>query len=315
MSLPAPIIRTWYDLDWVLLNNRWWSIQNYSPTKLADDTDIPIVTDAETWAGLTTPARCVHNNSTDAEFIAKYGYLYNWYGYAAGLEMPCAGCVVPSDAEWGALRDYLVTNGYNWDHDPPENPSTTENRIGKAMASSGGEWTINATAGNVGNDQASNNSSGFNALPGGYRTDEGSFVGAATRAWFWSSTEVDVGNASIVFFRQDRDSVGIGPGSKKSGASIRILRTAYIVTYNSQGGSAVAPEITAEGELITAPTAPTKAGHVFSGWYKEDTFTTEWDFETDTVTEDITLYAKWEEEAKPTQRKFKFGFKLGFGIS
>jgi len=31
----------------------------------------------------------------------------------------------------------------------------------------------------------------------------------------------------------------------------------------------------------------------FGGWYSEDTFNTQWDFDTNTVTGNITLYAKW----------------------
>ncbi|WP_420490749.1 InlB B-repeat-containing protein, partial [Neobacillus drentensis] len=45
---------------------------------------------------------------------------------------------------------------------------------------------------------------------------------------------------------------------------------------------------------ITAPESPTKIGYTFGGWYKDAAFTTEWDFENDTVSAiNITLYAKW----------------------
>ena len=69
---------------------------------------------------------------------------------------------------------------------------------------------------------------------------------------------------------------------------------AYTVTFDSNGGTAVS-NITdiAEGTTITLPTAPTKSGYDFSGWYKETTLTTAWNFSADTVTSDTTLYAKW----------------------
>jgi len=68
----------------------------------------------------------------------------------------------------------------------------------------------------------------------------------------------------------------------------------FTVTFDSNGGSAVAP-ITglASGSTITEPTAPTKSGNTFDGWYKEAAFTNQWNFATDTVTGNITLYAKW----------------------
>jgi uncharacterized repeat protein (TIGR02543 family) len=37
----------------------------------------------------------------------------------------------------------------------------------------------------------------------------------------------------------------------------------------------------------------TKTGHAFGGWYKEEGLTNQWNFSTDTVTGDITLYARW----------------------
>ncbi|HHX86777.1 MAG TPA: InlB B-repeat-containing protein [Firmicutes bacterium] len=68
----------------------------------------------------------------------------------------------------------------------------------------------------------------------------------------------------------------------------------YTVTFNSNGGSAVDP-ITGvtEGETVTLPADPTKEGHTFLGWFidEETPFTAE-----TPVTEDITVYAKWEAE-------------------
>jgi len=67
----------------------------------------------------------------------------------------------------------------------------------------------------------------------------------------------------------------------------------FLVTFDSQGGSAVDAQTVEEGGLITEPTAPTKTGSTFGGWYKEPWSTNPWDFDSDTVTADMTLYAKW----------------------
>ncbi|GAB6391656.1 MAG: InlB B-repeat-containing protein [Treponematales bacterium] len=78
----------------------------------------------------------------------------------------------------------------------------------------------------------------------------------------------------------------------------------YTVTFNSNGGTAVEAQTVTEGGTATAPAAPTKAAgagfyvgtpaaSTLAGWYKEAALTTQWDFDTDTVTADITLYAKW----------------------
>lgn len=68
----------------------------------------------------------------------------------------------------------------------------------------------------------------------------------------------------------------------------------YGVTFNTNGGTAVASISVIYNEKVTKPTAPSKAGHTFEGWYKDSTLTTEWDFATEVITADTTLYAKWK---------------------
>ena len=62
------------------------------------------------------------------------------------------------------------------------------------------------------------------------------------------------------------------------------------VTFNSDGGSDVTEQKVLRGQKATAPTAPTKAGYDFVGWYNG---TTEFNFANTPVTENITLTAKW----------------------
>lgn len=70
--------------------------------------------------------------------------------------------------------------------------------------------------------------------------------------------------------------------------------TLYTVTFDSNGGSAVPDQGVYAGEKITEPGDPTRGGYTFVAWYKEEGLTTEWKFDTDTVSSNITLYAKWE---------------------
>ena len=67
----------------------------------------------------------------------------------------------------------------------------------------------------------------------------------------------------------------------------------YTVTFETSGGSAVAPVTVDTGSTATKPAAPTKSGYTFGGWYKDSTLQTPWDFANDTVTAATTLYAKW----------------------
>ena len=67
---------------------------------------------------------------------------------------------------------------------------------------------------------------------------------------------------------------------------------AYSVVFESNGGSSVSTQIVASGSTVTVPTAPTKAGKVFCGWYLDSRFQTAYDF-TSVVTGNLILYAKW----------------------
>lgn len=72
----------------------------------------------------------------------------------------------------------------------------------------------------------------------------------------------------------------------------------YTVSFNvGEGVTPIDPITNVEpGSTITAPTEPTKTGYTFGGWYKESTYTNTWNFSTDTVEANTTLYAKWTEE-------------------
>ena len=71
----------------------------------------------------------------------------------------------------------------------------------------------------------------------------------------------------------------------------KVLRH-YTVTFNTNGGTDVDAQDVAYKGLATVPEEPTKIGHVFVGWYADETLATEFDFTTP-ITADTTVYAKW----------------------
>lgn len=73
--------------------------------------------------------------------------------------------------------------------------------------------------------------------------------------------------------------------------------TLHTVTFNSNGGSDVPEQIRANA-AATKPADPTRSGYDFGGWYTDAAFTTEYKFtESEKVTQDMPLYAKWTKEA------------------
>ena len=68
----------------------------------------------------------------------------------------------------------------------------------------------------------------------------------------------------------------------------------FVVSFNSNGGSAVLQQIVKEGKKVVKPDDPTRDGYAFVAWFKEAAFANEWRFDADVVIGDISLYAKWE---------------------
>ena len=76
-----------------------------------------------------------------------------------------------------------------------------------------------------------------------------------------------------------------------------ITKRTFKVTFDSMSGSAVEPVTALYGTLVQKPSDPTRTGYVFVGWFKQADLSEEWDFSSDTLTENITLYAKWVSES------------------
>ena len=65
----------------------------------------------------------------------------------------------------------------------------------------------------------------------------------------------------------------------------------YQVTFKDSG-STFATDYANSGDTVTKPTDPTQTGYAFGGWYNDENLGKEWNFNTP-ITDDITLYAKW----------------------
>ena len=134
--------------------------------------------------------------------------------------------------------------------------------------------------------------------------------------------EIDAAHTHVIFIRGNKDSYNIsnpwnnvwnqtgdltidnvqyniGSEWNFSKASWTSFAPNYTVTFNTNGhGTAPDAQCVAKNGKAEEPTAPTVTGYTFGGWYKEAGCTNEWDFATDVVTANITLYAKWNKLAE-----------------
>ena len=75
----------------------------------------------------------------------------------------------------------------------------------------------------------------------------------------------------------------------------------YTVTFDSQGGSAVQSQRVLAGNPARAPESPTNGDLIFQGWHKSPDEGAElWNFNTDRVNDNITLYAFWGVDTSDT---------------
>lgn len=87
----------------------------------------------------------------------------------------------------------------------------------------------------------------------------------------------------------------------------------FVVTFDSKGGSTIAPISVNKDTAATKPANPTYSGYIFEGWYKDSALTQSYDFSAK-VTQNITLYAKWtKNESVDTTTKYTVTFNSNGG--
>jgi len=132
------------------------------------------------------------NNSSN---VSKYGYLYNWEN---AKKVAPNGWHLPTNAEWEQLVNYLGDRS----------------DVGKKMKSTSG-WKKGGNG---------SNSSGFSALPSGYRNESGGFVSIGYNVFFWSASAYNNGNALVYRLYYKNSDVIRNNNGKGSGYSVRLVR-------------------------------------------------------------------------------------------
>lgn len=80
------------------------------------------------------------------------------------------------------------------------------------------------------------------------------------------------------------------------GSSMRFLKKVnYTFSFNTNGGSDISSVTVVNGRTADKPADPVRPGYLFVGWYKDAEFKTPFSFDTESVSADTTVYARWSE--------------------
>ena len=147
----------------IQIGSRNWMAENLRTTKFNDGNAIPLVTSNTDWSTLTSPGYCWYNNDP-AVNKEIYGALYNWSAVTSGKLCP-AGWHLPDRSDFDNLNE---TAG------PAEDAGSNLKESGTS------HWSYPNDA---------TNSTGWTALPGGFRSVDGSFEESLGLYGFWWLTD------------------------------------------------------------------------------------------------------------------------------
>ncbi len=195
----------------VIIGTQEWMAESLRVTHYPNGDAIPYITDNTVWANLadnnTDDAYSFYNNGNTTDYGALYTYAAaiadNWTRDNNANQGICPdGWHIPTDAEWTRLTDYLG-----------------------GLSVAGGKMKEAGTTHWNSPNTGATNSSGFTALPGGYRDyGGGTFLIVGYYGGWWSSTE---GSSSLAYGRglvYDLADVGRDDDNKSYGFCVRCIR-------------------------------------------------------------------------------------------
>jgi len=150
----------------VTIGNQVWMLENLRVTHYRNGNPISEVTGNDQWVAVTDGAFCNYENN--ASNSVTYGKLYNWHAVTDGRGIAPQGWRVPTDEDYNQLAAFL----------------------GDVFIAGGKMKEAGYTHWEIPNFGATN-SSGYTALPAGYRNDEGVFYGLGIYSYFWTTTPKD----------------------------------------------------------------------------------------------------------------------------
>jgi uncharacterized protein (TIGR02145 family) len=201
----------------IQIGNQIWMVENLKTTRYRNGVLI----------GTTNPSNkdiSSENNPKyqwayggNENYVDTYGRLYTWHTITDSRNVAPLGWRIPTDADWTILENYLIANGYNYDG------SLNGNKIAKSISAKN-LWETNANTGSIGNNLSKNNSTGFYALPAGYRFNDGTFGSIGSYCSWWSSSESNTSSAWSRSLNSNYINLNRASSTKNYGFSVRCIK-------------------------------------------------------------------------------------------
>jgi len=183
----------------VVIGSHEWMNSNLQVTCYRNGDPIRQVNDLNEWRRTTEGAICWYEGKEANKPI--YGCLYNWHAVNDPRGLAPEGWRIPEDREWACLVEVLG-----------------------GELSAGGTMKDRETGFWKRPNDGASNSSGFSALPGGFRTLYGDYRHLGLYSYFWSSTSYN-NNCAWIRILGYFDSKVIHTGSSfENGYSVRCIK-------------------------------------------------------------------------------------------
>jgi uncharacterized protein (TIGR02145 family) len=189
----------------ITVNGREWMAENLNVGHFQNGDQIFIVEEDNGWAGsILQPYSCYYDNI--ATIACPYGRIYNFYAVTDPRELCPVGWHVPDNFEWS-----LLGNAFGG-----------SSAAGGALKTDGTveEGTSLWYAPNTG----ATNSSGFSAVPGGYRSQFGFYTQKGYGAYYWAGQSAGSNDGWFSQLRNDSNSLQGNIFDGRFGASVRCIR-------------------------------------------------------------------------------------------
>lgn len=206
----------------VKIGTQWWMAENLKAIHYADGTAIPLVESDSAWNTLSVSDKAYCWSYNRERHCDIYGGLYTWaaamngttssHSDPSGVQGVCPdGWHLPSDEEWKELEMSLGMS------------RTTADKRGWRGTNEGGKLKETYQMHWLSPNTGATNESGFTALPGGNRDQDGFFVSIKNEGHWWSSSEYDTGLAWSRCLYSSREDVARYYNHEDGGFSVRCV--------------------------------------------------------------------------------------------